>query len=79
LSPKSKSEEHLHQIHRANIEELKAMLKRERETSKRILGKVRRESKKKFQVCTILHPELAYFEALREAVSYSQPTDLSAL
>lgn len=70
MSLKAKTEEDLRRIHRANIEELKAMLRRERETHKRILQKVRRESKKKFNVRALFHPELAYLEALREDSMY---------
>ena len=70
MERKPKTEEDLHHIHRANIEELKAMLRKERETHKRILQKVRRESKKKFNVRALFHPELTYLDELREDTMY---------
>ena len=70
MSTKSKVEEELRRLHKVNIEELRAMLRRERETHKRILQKVRKESKKKFNVRALLHPELVYLDELREAAMY---------
>jgi len=70
LSTKSKVEEELRRLHKANIEELRAMLRRERETHERVLQRVRKESKKKFNVRALLHPELAYLDELREAAMY---------
>jgi hypothetical protein len=70
LERKPKTEEDLRHIHRANIEELKAMLRKEGETHKRILQKVRRESKKKFNARALFHPELTYLDELREDTMY---------
>jgi len=70
LERKPKTEEDLRRIHRANIEELKAMLRKEREIHKRILQKVRRESRRKFNVRALFHPELAYLDELRENAMY---------
>ena len=65
---KRERETHL-RIREASAKEAEAMLKIWGEASKKMLQIVRKESKKKFKVRVLLHPELAYFEALSESVT----------